>query len=93
MKKLIAILMMLAAVPAMAQHRHHGHHGHHHRHHYDWVTPMVVGGVITYVLTRPQPVIQQQPVIVQPTGPVCTEWREIRYPNGTVVMERTCYQQ
>jgi hypothetical protein len=68
MRKLIAVLALsLASVSASAdQWRHHGHGGHrgaHHASRADWVTPLIVGGVITYALTRPQPpvIVQQQP--------------------------------
>ena len=67
MRKLIAVLALsLASVGASADpYRHHGHGGHHGgwgaRN--DWVAPLIVGGVITYALTRPQPpvIVQQQP--------------------------------
>jgi hypothetical protein len=33
---------------------------------YGWVAPLVIGGVVGYAITRPQPVIVQQPTIVYP---------------------------
>ena len=48
---------------------------HHHRGYYDpygWVAPLVIGGVVGYVITRPQPVViqqQPQPSIYQPQVP------------------------
>lgn len=83
-----------------------GHHFNHHHHHYHrrhwhhdhrWVAPLIIGGVATYALTRPDPVIiREQPVIVeqQPLdivpGTNCTPWKEIQQPDGTIVRERTC---
>ena len=68
MKKIIAVLLLLISVGANAQHRH-GHH-HHYRGGYDWVSPFVVGGVVTYVLTRPSPPPPPQVIYVpQQTNP------------------------
>lgn len=78
-------------VHAHARHFHHPQHFH--RHH--WVAPAIIGGAVTYAITRPY--IVEQPVVVQqlPQSPVvhCTEWKEILQPNGTIVQERTCNQQ
>ena len=44
-------------------------HGHHHGYHnrYGWVAPLVIGGAVTYAITRPtQPTVVQQPPIVYP---------------------------
>ena len=104
MKKLLLTLALVsAALPALAQHRHHGNHGHwQHRHHGyyggGWVAPLVIGGVVTYALTRPDPVIvQQPPVIVQPNptvlqNPTCTPWTETYSSDGTITRTRTCAQ-
>lgn len=83
MKKLLAITFVgLMSVTTVSQanpyHRHH--HGHHNR--YDWVAPLVIGGVVTYALTRPQPVIIQQPPVVyypnaQPPAPYGYHYEQI----------------
>lgn len=113
MKKILTALLFVAtATPTLAHHggAHHGHHvrpGHHnhhfqhHRHHHyrhhNWVAPLIIGGVATYALTRPDPVIiRDQPVIIeQPVdvipGTNCSPWRELQQPDGSVVRERTCY--
>ena len=79
---------------AHAQHRHFHHHPHHF-HRYHWVAPAIIGGAVTYAITRPY--IVDQPIVVQqvPQSPVvhCTEWKEVLQPNGTIVQERTCNQQ
>jgi len=111
MKKLIALILTAAAItPAFAQHHGYGPHGHRHYRHwhpgYGWVAPMVIGGVVTYAITRPQVIVDQPPVVVQPApvpAPVvvqpdtyatgCSAWREIQQPDGTIVRERTCYQR
>ena len=54
-----------------------------------WVAP-VVTGVIGYEIAKQQQVIVQQPVYVQ-RQPVCTEWKEIQQPDGTIYRERSCY--
>lgn len=88
---------------------HHGHgHGHMHRHFhrappvvvyrdYNWVAPVVGGVILGAVINEAaRPRVVEQPVIVQPvqpTQPVCTEWREIQQADGTIARERTCYQK
>jgi len=103
MKKLfIALTLICATLPALAQHHGHGfrHHRHHHGHYYsggpNWVAPLVIGGVVTYALTRPEPMVIQQPVIVQQDQPTviqnqnCTSWKEIYTSDGKIYRERTC---
>ena len=64
MKKLLVSLLIGLTSVAHAQYPHHNHrHGGHG--HVDWVAPLIVGGVVTYALTRPQPVVIQQPQVVQ----------------------------
>jgi hypothetical protein len=103
MKRLLTgLALSVLAVSANAQH--HGYYGngirhnHHHHGYYrsgNWVAPLVIGGVVGYALTRPDPVIVQQPVIVQ-NPPVivqqetCSAWREIQSSDGTIYRERTC---
>jgi len=68
MKKfLVASLMVLAALPALAQHGHYGwRHGHHHGGGgWGWVAPALIGGAVVYAATRPPVVVQQPPVVVQ----------------------------
>ena len=89
-------LMLMISVPVMAHH-----HGHGFRHHHwhggvnnNWVAPAIIGGVVTYVLTRPAPqpvVIEQQPIILQQQT-VCSSWKELQQ-DGTILRERTCYQR
>lgn len=66
---IVGFVFLALVLPAQAQH--HGYHGHYHRHHhghYNWLAPMIVGGAVTYILTRPQPQVvqQQQPIVLQP---------------------------
>jgi hypothetical protein len=69
MKKFIfGLLLTLVSAGVLAQPyghgpRHNRYYGH--SHHNNWIAPMMLGGVVTYVLTRPEPVVVQQPVIVQ----------------------------
>ena len=78
------------------QQRHWHHHHPHHVHRPNWIAPAIIGGVVTYALTRPY-IVEQQPVVVQqipqPAVVHCTEWREVMQPNGAIVQERTCSQQ
>jgi len=66
MKKLLSIILLALTMPVMAQH----HHGMRHFDHYQyrssnwgWVAPAVIGGAVVYGLTRPAPVIVQQPPV------------------------------
>ena len=101
MKKLfITLALACATLPVLAQHhghgfRHHGnHHGHHYRGHGGWVAPMIIGGAIGYTLTRPEPVIIQQPIYVEqqpvPLNQNCEPWKEIHSSDGRIYRERTC---
>lgn len=103
MKKIILALMLLVSIPAMAQHyghgfRHHGHHGYYYGGgvNGNWVAPLIIGGVVTYALTRPTPqpiIIEQQSTVIQTQISTCTEWKEIQSSDGRVYKERTCYQR
>ena len=104
MKRLITIILLTLSMSAMAQHRPYPHHGHGHRHYVgsgNWV-PVLIGGAIVgaaiansreAVVLQPQPTVvyQQTPVYVQ-RQTVCTEWKEIQTPDGTIYRERTCTQ-
>ena len=51
---------------------HYPHRNHGYYNPYGWVAPLVIGGVVGYVITRPQPVViqqQPQPSIYQPQVP------------------------
>lgn len=57
---------------AHAQHSHHNNHNRHHGHggtSYSWVVPAIIGGIVTYEMTRPAPVVVQQPVVIQSSPP------------------------
>jgi hypothetical protein len=105
MKKIASILMislgMASCVPAHADGRHHG--GYNRGIGYNWVAPVIIGGVIGYELSRPRyyyepyyvpapVVIQQPPVYVQQAQPSCTAWVEVQQPDGTITRTRTCSQ-
>lgn len=100
MKKfLLFIALSLFALTASAQYRHWGHPihyygGHVHR---DWVSPLLIGGLIGYEINRANnTVIVQQPNVIveqQPTTMECGPWKEIQTPDGKIYKERTCYQK
>lgn len=66
MKKII--LALLIGFVSVAQAHGPGYHGHHGSHWGNWVAPAIIGGVVTYAITRPvqQPVIVQQPINYPP---------------------------
>ena len=70
MKYLIAFILSAVCLAANAQH--HGYrYNHHYRHapnSYNWVAPMVIGGMVTYALTHPQQ--QLPPPVVYQTQPL-----------------------
>lgn len=99
MKKLfIALALACVTLPVLAQHHGHGfrHHNHHYRHpgYGGWVAPLIIGGAISYTLTRPDPVIIQQPVYIEqqpiPLNQNCTPWKEVQTSDGKIYRERTC---
>jgi hypothetical protein len=67
MRKLL-IAAVLASVPFAGFAQHHGHRHHHHGGGWGWVAPAVIGGAVVYGLTRPAPVVVQQPPIVYIDG-------------------------
>ena len=71
MKKLLLISLIGFASVVQAQHHHGYSYGHRYgAYGYGWVAPAIIGGIVTYELTRPAPVvIQQQPVVIQPQAP------------------------
>ena len=87
-------------MPALAHGpgRAYGYHSHGYYHGNHWVTPLVIGGILGYAVTRHyDPVIVQQPPVIvqQPTvanTQVCTPWIETQQADGTVVRQRTCNQ-
>ena len=92
MRRLLTITLLLFATSAFA---HGPYHGHWRRadHGWNWVAPVVIGGVIGYEMARPsQPIIVQQqtpPVVMQQQN--CSPWTQIQNPDGTITMTRTCY--
>ena len=66
MKKLLLTSLLTFAMPAMAQHHHGMRHFDHHQYrqsNWGWVAPAVIGGAVVYGLSRPDPVIVQQPPV------------------------------
>jgi hypothetical protein len=66
MKKLLLTGLLAFSVPTMAQHHHGMRHFDHHQYrqsNWGWVAPAVIGGAVVYGLTRPAPVIVQQPPV------------------------------
>jgi hypothetical protein len=99
MKKLfITLALACATLPALAQYHGHGlrHNGHHYRHpgYGGWVAPLIIGGAIGYTLTRPEPVVIQQPIYIEqqpiPQNQNCGPWKEVHTSDGKIYRERTC---
>jgi hypothetical protein len=66
----LASLIMVSGASQANPYYHHRHRGYYDP--YGWVAPLVIGGVVGYVITRPQPVViqqQPQPSIYQPQAP------------------------
>ena len=72
-KILTTIVLAASALTAQADPYHHGYRGGYYVGGYNnWVAPLIIGGVAGYALSRPQPVVVQQPPVIvqQPTMPV-----------------------
>lgn len=95
MKKILVTLLLAASATAMAHGPHyHGYWRHNGGNQWNWVAPVIVGGVIGYEMARPtQPIVVQQqlppPVVYQQQN--CSPWTQIQNPDGTTTMTRTCY--
>jgi hypothetical protein len=67
---IVAVVVSVFA-PIVTAQPHHGmrHFDHHHRPaprgDWNWVAPAIIGGAVVYGLTRPAPVVIQQPVYIQ----------------------------
>ena len=90
MKKLLTILLLTVSATAMAHGPHYGHYHHYNGGNWNWVAPMVIGGAIGYAVTRPAPVVVQQPQVIYPPQN-CGPWTQIQNPDGTITSSRTCY--
>jgi hypothetical protein len=102
-KVLLTMSLVLLAGSASAHGFYGGYHGGYYRAPYygagNWVAPALIGGVIGYELSRPRPVIVEQPPVVVQQQPVivqqnqnCTPWTETQHPDGTITRTRTCNQ-
>jgi hypothetical protein len=100
MKKTLTVLLLTVSATAFA-HGPHGPHGYWRRDTggWGWVAPVIIGGAIGYELSRPsQPIVvtQQPPIVIQQPQFVqqqnCSPWTEIRNPDGTITVTRTCNQ-
>ena len=92
MRKLAVLLLLSLSVSSVMAQHHHGYWRHEGGGQWGWVAPVIIGGAIGYEMARPnQPIIvqQQAPVIVQQTQN-CSPWTEIRNPDGTTTITRTC---
>lgn len=79
-KKLLvtALLTLLPISAAMADpYRHHRSHRH------NWVVPAIIGGTVTYMLTRPAPAVPyQQPYVYNvPPAPFGYHYRQVIDPS------------
>ncbi len=98
MNKLLVIILLCLSSSAIAQHNHsHGHWQRGHSGGWNWVAPIIIGGVIGYEISRnQQPVIVQSPVIVRQEYSFqqqnCSPWTDIQNSDGTITRTRTCSQ-
>lgn len=90
----IALIALLALTTSTAFAQHHGYWRHGGDGRWFWMAPMIVGGAVVYEVTRPPVLVQQPPVIIQQNQVIndsnCSPWTEIRNPDGTTTMTRTC---
>lgn len=85
--KILAAVLVMAPLSGMAQHHHGMRHFDHHQHHrggWGWVAPAVIGGAVVYGLSRPAPVIVQQP-------PVYIQQPLVVDPSQVVVIDGVSY--
>jgi hypothetical protein len=63
---IVGFIFLALVLPAQAQHRNGPYYHHHHHGQNNWVVPFIIGGAVTYALTRPVP----PPVVYQNNTPV-----------------------
>jgi hypothetical protein len=91
MKFLLAFLLSVSTVSAFAHQ--HGYWRHGGGGNWNWVAPVVVGGVIGYEIARPPTVVYQQPpVVIQQPAQMqnCSPWTQVQNPDGSITTTRTC---
>lgn len=54
--------------------------------------PVIVQQQPPVIVQQPPVFVQQQPPVIVQREPICSEWREIRTPDGRIYRERSCYQ-
>ena len=88
MKFLATLIVSLVTISASAQHRHHHHHPVYPSRHYDWVAPLVIGGIAGYAIAnRPAP-----PVVVQtPPNYVYSNPPDLIYIDGVAYRRERMY--
>ncbi len=77
MKQFLIGLLITVTIPAWAGDRYHGHRQYHHYHHhhrhqnYNWVAPLVIGGIVGAVIANEtqRPAVQQPPVVIYHSNP------------------------
>jgi hypothetical protein len=90
---IVAVVVSVFAPIVTAQPHHGMRHFDHHHHHYsaprgdwNWVAPAIIGGALLYGLTRPDPVIVQQPMYVPQPGFVVQPG--VTYINGSAYIRQ-----
>jgi len=101
MKRLGSILglaVLIAVLPACAQHHHHQHpayrHYNHSHSHNSWIAPFILGAGATYILTRPaQPAVQPQIVIQPGQHIICQPVQVYNSYRGMYEIRQQCWAQ
>lgn len=97
---LFGLMLLILSLPTHAQHRN-WQHRHYSHDRYHWVAPMIIGGAITYMMTRPQqPVVvgpypgnSGQPIVLQPNQQiVCNNSYQVYSPTrGIYEVKSDCW--
>jgi len=94
MKKILISFLLLLSPLSHADGHGFRYYGHPYYHHYEggWIAPAIIGGIVTYELTRPPApvIIQQAPQQVYVEKQNCGSWIETQNPDGTITRSRTC---
>lgn len=96
----LGFVFLTLALPAQSHYRYEYYNYYHHQGNHNWVAPMIIGGIITYALTRPvtpPPVVyQNNPVIVLQPGQqlVCNRpYRVFNSIVGIYEVRQDCWAQ
>jgi hypothetical protein len=93
LSSIIGLAILIAALPACAQHHHQRPSARHYNHN-SWIAPFIIGAGATYILTRPtQPAVQPQ-IVLHPGQQITCQYVQVYNSyRGTYEIQQQCWAQ